>query len=573
MVIFTVTVYITMRHETMLIQLSIRNFAVVKSLDVDFSNGMTAITGETGAGKSISVDALGLCLGERADVGMVRTGADKAEVSAGFDISQLNGAQNWLKKNELDDENDCLIRRVISAEGRSKAFVNGIPVSLQQLKELGSYLLSIHGQHAHQQILKHDHQRNLLDDMAAHQGLLSAVSSAYQSLREQQKHYQLLLEGQQQRADRCQLLAYQIQELDEFALAQNEFSELEVDHKKLSHSQTLLEQTQISFHQLFEADEFNALSAVQNSLERLIELQEHDQSLVPIVSMLNEAAIQIEEAAKELRAYTEHLEIDPMRMQAVEARFSQALDLARKHHVPAEELHAFHQQLSAEYQELVKDDDLLDELQQQLTTSEQAYYLAAKKLSDSRQQAAVGFAKQVQQHIRKMNMNDAEFVIDVNHLTDHPPHRLGLDSVRFKVSTNKGQALDDLDKVVSGGELSRIGLAIQVIGSGNSQVATMIFDEVDSGISGATASIVGHLLRKLGEQTQVICVTHLPQVAARAHNQMFVTKFSDGITTETHMICLAENERIEELARLLAGDTLTESAIANAKELLQISNS
>ncbi|WP_340676670.1 DNA repair protein RecN [Paraglaciecola sp.] len=557
----------------MLIQLSIRNFAVVKSLDVDFSSGMTAITGETGAGKSISVDALGLCLGERADVGMVRTGADKAEVSAGFDISQLNGAQNWLKKNELDDEHDCLIRRVISAEGRSKAFVNGIPVSLQQLKELGGYLLSIHGQHAHQQILKHDHQRNLLDDMAAHQTLLSAVSTAYQSLREQQKHYQLLLEGQQQRADRCQLLAYQIQELDEFAIGENEFSELEIDHKKLSHSQTLLEQTQISFHQLFEAEEFNALSAVQNSLERLIELQEHDQSLVPIVSMLNEAAIQIEEAAKELRAYTDHLEIDPMRMQAVEARFSQALDLARKHHVAAEELHAFHQQLSAEYQNLVKDDDLLDELQLKLAASEQTYYLAAKKLSDSRQQAAIGFAKQVQQHIRKMNMNDAEFVIEVSHLTDHTPHRLGLDSVRFKVSTNKGQALDDLDKVVSGGELSRIGLAIQVIGSGNSQVATMIFDEVDSGISGATASIVGQLLRKLGAQTQVICVTHLPQVAARAHNQMFVTKFSDGITTETHMICLAENERIEELARLLAGDTLTESAIANAKELLQISNS
>lgn len=557
----------------MLIHLSIRNFAVVKSLDVDFSNGMTAITGETGAGKSISVDALGLCLGERADVGMVRTGADKAEVSAGFDIKKLNAAQQWLKQNELDDEHDCLIRRVISAEGRSKAFVNGIPVSLQQLKELGSHLLSIHGQHAHQQILKHDHQRNLLDSMAGHKNLLTAVAAVYQILREQQKHYQVLLEGQQQRADRCQLLAYQIQELDDFALAENEFGELEIDHKKLSHSQTLLEQTQISFHQLYEADEFNALSAVQNSLERLVELQEHDSSLTPIVNMLNEAAIQIEEASKELRAYTEHLEIDPMRMQAVEARFSQALDLARKHHVAPEDLHAFHQQLSAEYKALVKDDDLLDELQQQLSASEQNYYEAAKKLSESRQQAALGFAQQVQQHIRKMNMHDAEFVIEVNQLADSPPNRLGMDNVRFKVSTNKGQALDDLDKVVSGGELSRIGLAIQVIGSGNSQVATMIFDEVDSGISGATASIVGHLLRKLGEQTQVICVTHLPQVAARAHNQMFVTKFSDGLTTETHMICLAENERIDELARLLAGDTLTESAIANAKELLQISNS
>ncbi|MDP5030818.1 MAG: DNA repair protein RecN [Paraglaciecola sp.] len=557
----------------MLTHLSIRNFAVVKTLDVDFSNGMTAITGETGAGKSISVDALGLCLGERADSGMVRTGADKAEVSAFFDITKLQAAQAWLQKNELADEDECLIRRVISAEGRSKAFVNGIPVSLQQLKDLGSNLLSIHGQHAHQLILKSEQQRNLLDGVADHQNLLQAVAQTYQKLREQQKRYQQLEEGQQQRADRCQLLAYQIQELDEFALADGEFNELEIDHKKLSHSQTLLEQTQISFHQLYEADEFNALSAVQNSLERLAELQEHDQSLGPIVNMLNEAAIQIEEAAQELRAYTDQLEIDPMRMQTVEARFSQALDLARKHHVPAEELYDFHQQLSNEYQGLMKEDDLLEELELQLRQSEQAYYLAAKKLSDSRQKAALNFAKQVQQHIQKMNMKDAEFAIDVQHITDNVPHKLGLDAVRFKVSTNKGQAMDDLEKVVSGGELSRIGLAIQVIGSGNSQVATMIFDEVDSGISGATASIVGQLLRKLGEQTQVICVTHLPQVAARAHNQMFVAKFSDEQTTETHMICLEENERIDELARLLAGDTLTESAIANAKELLQISNS
>ncbi|MGO4893584.1 DNA repair protein RecN [Flavobacterium sp. W21_SRS_FM6] len=557
----------------MLTHLSIRNFAVVKTLDVDFSNGMTAITGETGAGKSISVDALGLCLGERADSGMVRTGADKAEVSAFFDITKLQAAQAWLQKNELADEDECLIRRVISAEGRSKAFVNGIPVSLQQLKELGSNLLSIHGQHAHQLILKSEQQRNLLDGVADHQNLLQVVAQTYQKLREQQKRYQQLEEGQQQRADRCQLLAYQIQELDEFALADGEFNELEIDHKKLSHSQTLLEQTQISFHQLYEADEFNALSAVQNSLERLAELQEHDQSLGPIVNMLNEAAIQIEEAAQELRAYTDQLEIDPMRMQTVEARFSQALDLARKHHVPAEELYDFHQQLSNEYQGLMKEDDLLEELELQLRQGEQAYYLAAKKLSDSRQKAALNFAKQVQQHIQKMNMKDAEFAIDVQHITDNVPHKLGLDAVRFKVSTNKGQAMDDLEKVVSGGELSRIGLAIQVIGSGNSQVATMIFDEVDSGISGATASIVGQLLRKLGEQTQVICVTHLPQVAARAHNQMFVAKFSDEQTTETHMICLEENERIDELARLLAGDTLTESAIANAKELLQISNS
>jgi DNA repair protein RecN (Recombination protein N) len=557
----------------MLTHLSIRNFAVVKTLDVDFSLGMTAITGETGAGKSISVDALGLCLGDRADSSMVRTGADKAEVSAGFNVKQLPGALKWLEEHELLDDDEVLIRRVISSEGRSKAFVNGTPVPLQQLKNLGQFLLSIHGQHAHQQILKSDNQRHLLDQYAEHHTLLTKVADCYQTLRTQQQHYQHLLEGQQQRVDRSQLLSYQIQELDEFSLGEEEFVSLEIEHKKLSHSQTLLEQSQISFHQLYEAEEFNALSAVQSSVDRLTELQEHDPSLAPIVTMLTEACIQIDEAANELRAYTEQLEIDPMRMQNVEARYSQALDLSRKHNVRPEALYEFHQQLSTEFSELVKDDSLLEELKIQLLELEQQYHQAANKLSLSRQKAAKSFAKQVEQHIHHMNMADAVFKIVVEHHTQGTPNKLGLDTVQFVVSTNKGQALDNLEKVVSGGELSRIGLAIQVISSSNNDIATMIFDEVDSGISGSTASVVGQLLRKLGESAQVICVTHLPQVAARAHNQMFVTKFSDKKTTETHMICLQESERIEELARLLAGDTLTESALANAKELLQISNS
>lgn len=560
----------------MLTHLSIRNFAVVKSLDVDFSQGMTAVTGETGAGKSISVDALGLCLGDRADSGMVRTGADKAEVIAGFNVKQLPAAVQWLDEHELIDEDEVLIRRVISSEGRSKAFINGTPVPLQQLKNLGQFLLSIHGQHAHQQILKTDNQRQLVDQYAEHEcaqhdKLLNQVADTYHTLRSQQKHYQNLVEGQQQRADRSQLLSYQIQELDEFALAEGEFIELESEHKKLSHSQTLLEQSQISFHQLYEAEEFNALSAVQNSVDRLTELQSHDPSLGPIIGMLAEASIQIDEAANELRAYTEQLEIDPMRMQNVEARYSQALDLARKHNVQPEHLYELHQQLSAEFSGLVKDDSLLEELETELKALEQQYRLKAQSLSQSRQKAAKNFAKQVEQHIQQMNMQDASFKVQVNHQAQGTPNKLGLDDLQFVVSTNKGQAMDKLEKVVSGGELSRIGLAIQVISSSNNHIDTMIFDEVDSGISGSTASVVGQLLRKLGEKSQVICVTHLPQVAARAHNQMFVTKFSDKKTTETHMICLQENERIEELARLLAGDTLTESAMANARELLQIS--
>jgi DNA repair protein RecN (Recombination protein N) len=557
----------------MLTHLSIRNFAVVKTLDVDFSQGMTAVTGETGAGKSISVDALGLCLGDRADSSMVRTGANKAEVCAGFNVKQLPGALKWLEEHELLDDDEVLIRRVVSSEGRSKAFVNGTPVPLQQLKNLGQFLLSIHGQHAHQQILKTDNQRLLLDQYAEHDNLLNKVAACYQTLRTQQQHYQNLLEGQQQRQDRSQLLSYQIQELDEYALAEGEFTSLETEHKKLSHSQTLLEQSQISFHQLYEAEEFNALSAVQSSVDRLTELQQHDPSLGPIVTMLTEASIQIDEAANELRNYTEQLEIDPMRMQNVEARYSQALDLSRKHNIQPETLYEFHQQLTSEFSELVGDDSLLEELKIQLLELQQQYHQAANKLSLSRQKAAKSFAKQVEQHIHQMNMAEAVFKIDVEHHTLGTPNKLGLDTVQFVVSTNKGQALDNLDKVVSGGELSRIGLAIQVISSSNNDIATMIFDEVDSGISGSTASVVGQLLRKLGESAQVICVTHLPQVAARAHNQMFVTKFSDKKTTETHMICLQESERIEELARLLAGDRLTESAIANARELLQISNS
>jgi DNA repair protein RecN (Recombination protein N) len=444
---------------------------------------------------------------------------------------------------------------------------------LQQLKHLGQFLLSIHGQHAHQQILKSNNQRYLLDQFAEHDTLLTKVADSYHTLRTQRQHYQNLLKGQQQREDRSQLLSYQIQELDEYALAEGEFNALEIEHKKLSHSQTLLEQSQISFHQLYEAEEFNALSAVQSSVDRLTELQEHDPSLAPIVTMLTEACIQIDEAANELRTYTEQLEIDPMRMQNVETRYSQALDLSRKHNVKPEALYGFHQQLTTEFSELVKDDSLLEELKIQLDELAQQYHQAANKLSLSRQKAAKSFAKQIEQHIHQMNMAEAVFKIDVVHQSQGIPNKLGLDTVQFVVSTNKGQALDNLEKVVSGGELSRIGLAIQVMSSSNNDIATMIFDEVDSGISGSTASVVGQLLRKLGESAQVICVTHLPQVAARAHNQMFVTKFSDKKTTETHMISLQKSERIEELARLLAGDTLTESAIANAKELLQISNS
>ncbi|GAA0356546.1 DNA repair protein RecN [Bowmanella denitrificans] len=553
----------------MLLQLSVRNFAIVQSLEIDFQQGMTAITGETGAGKSIAIDALGLCLGDRAEAGMVRKGADKAEITACFSLPTLPVARQWLADQELlEDDEECVIRRVISAEGRSKAYINGSPVSLQQLKNLGQYLVNIHGQHAHQQLLKADVQRELLDSYAAHPALLQQVAACYQQLQESRKHYQALQESQQQREARRQLLDYQVQELNEFAIEEGEFEQLEVEHKRLSHSQSLLEQSQMSFHQLYDADDINALSIIQHAVDRLSELQEHDASLTPIVEMLTEANIQVDEASQQLRDYIDSLEVDPFRMQQVEARFSRAMELARKHQILPEGLYQYHQQLLDEFAQLQQDDDLLGELASKLDALQQAYIESAQALSESRTKAAQKLAGEVQSQIRLMNMNQACFCIAVDFTAEQAASRYGLDQVHFMVATNPGQPADLLEKVASGGELSRIGLAVQVIASASHQVPTMIFDEVDTGISGPTASVVGQLLRRLGERLQVLCVTHLPQVAACAQHQMLVTKFSDGKTTETHMLALEQQQRIEELARLLAGDKLTDTAIANARELL-----
>ena len=472
-----------------------------------------------------------------------------------------------------EDDDSCFVRRVISREGRSKAFINGTPVSLQQLKQFGQYLIAIHGQNTHLQLLKDDYQRKLVDQYAAHPALLSAVSDNYRLWKQKQSELKNLETQAQQRADRQQLLAYQVQELDEFAIEDGEFTELEIEHRRLSNGQTLLEQAQTSFYNLYENDEGNALSIIQNGLDRLSELEEHDSALTPIIALLNEASIQVEEAARELRSYCDDLEIDPLRLQQVESRYSKAMELARKHTVMPEELFGHHQALAAEFAGLEQDENRLEDLQHEVVEAKDAYRQACEALSASRQIASVKLAEAIQGQIRQMNMPHAVIDIAVDYHPDKTPVASGLDDVTFLVSTNPGQPADKLEKVVSGGELSRIGLAIQVLTSDKHATPTMIFDEVDTGISGPTAAIVGGLLRRLGKVSQVMCVTHLPQVAAQAHNQLFVTKFSDGNTTETQMLPLTKQDRIDELARLLAGDKVTESALANARELLESAES
>ncbi|WP_100658397.1 DNA repair protein RecN [Alteromonas flava] len=553
----------------MLSHLTIKNFAVVKHIEISLKKGLSAITGETGAGKSIGIDALSLCIGDRAEAGMVRSGAEKAEIIAHFDISQNSKARAWLTEHELFEEDTCFIRRVISAEGRSKAFINGTAASLQQLKQLGALLLTIHGQNSHQQLLKPTVQRQLLDAFADNHELVANAQSAYKQYQQTLLRLEALQAHAQARNDRKHLLSYQVSELDEFALAEHEFSELEVEYKRLSNSQSLLEQSQLSFHRLYDDERFSACAAIQQSIDSLSDLCDSDAQLTPIVSLLTEANIQVEEAARELRQYCDELDIDPMRMQQVEQRYDKANELARKHGVMPEILYSHHQSLLQELATINQADDELDGIQHELDMLQQAAIEHCQKLSEQRQLAAPMLAKQLEQSIQRMNMPHAKVTIAV-HSNAEKLSATGIDDIQVLISTNPGQAADSLDKVVSGGELARVGLAMHAIAADKEQSPTLLFDEIDTGISGPTASIVGQLLRRMGKQAQVMCVTHLPQVAAQADQQLYVSKHADTDTnsTETAIVELAKEQRVNELARLLAGDTVTESAISNARSLL-----
>lgn len=555
----------------MLATISIRNFVIVKKLDIDFKHGMTAITGETGAGKSIAIDALGLCLGNRAEASMVRKGEEKAEIIATFSIMAQSPAAKWLANADFEiEDNQCIIRRIITEEGRSRAYINGTPVPLQQLRDLGAKLVTIHGQHAQQGLLKPDNQRRLLDSKPTIQKQLVNVGSLSKAFHEVQKAIDSLSVEQQQREDRKTLLTYQLAELDEFALAENEFPSLEAEFKKLSHGQSILEESQYAYHFLWESDEANVNTLLRQASQKIESLVDHDPQLKTIVDMLQEAQINISEAAGELGDYLEQLEIDPLRMQQVEARFNKANELARKHAVTAENLYHHHQTLQQELASLDMANDELESLSAQRETLLNDYMTAADTLHQLRLKQANELQQLVTAEIKKMNMPDALFEIRVTDSQRQQVSNKGHDVVEFYLCSNKGMQLDKLEKAASGGELSRIGLALHVLGNSDHSVPTLIFDEVDTGISGPTASVVGQLLKVLGtENTQVMCVTHLPQVAAKAHNQMLVTKFTDGETTSTIMQPLDETHRVEEIARLLAGDTLTDSAINNARELLE----
>ncbi|MBU2114275.1 MAG: DNA repair protein RecN [Gammaproteobacteria bacterium] len=552
----------------MLCHLHISNFAIVRALEIDWQRGMSTITGETGAGKSIAIDALSLCLGERADASVVRPGADKADIVASFDVSTLPLAQHWLTEQDLAMGHECIVRRVVSSEGRSRGYINGVQVPAQQLKALGQHLLSIHGQHAHQLLLKADYQRQLIDAFAANNVTQDATRHAWRLWQQLKKEYAELEQSQQQRDAQRQLLEYQVAELDTFAPQNDEYNDLEQEHNRLSHGNTLLSQSQQCLEMLYDDEQHNIYHALSQAHSQLEQLSGLDSNLAGIAQMLSDALVQTEEASRELRRYAEKVELDPERLAEVEERLSQWLNLARKHQISPEQLPALHQELSSQLALLTGDDNRLLQLAGQIGQAQQEYLTQAQQLSQQRQLAADTLSQHISRSMQELSMANARFNIALTTLSDEQASANGIDAIEFQVSTNPGQPLQALHKVASGGELSRISLAIQVILADKVTTPTLIFDEVDVGISGPVAAGVGRMLRQLGETTQIICVTHLPQVASQGHQQLFVEKYTDGMATETRMRQLDDEQRISEIARLLAGENISASALANARELL-----
>ena len=556
----------------MLTQLTINNFAIVRQLEIELTKGMSVITGETGAGKSIAIDALGLCLGQRIETSMVREGQERAEICATFFIEPTNPAYQWLQEQELqdpDNPSDCILRRVINADGRSKAFINSTPVSASQLKEIGQYLIHINGQHASQLLLKNDYQLQLVDSFAHHHDLLAQMREDYRAWKNLQTQVKNFQQKVAENEAKKQLLQYQVEELDEFALRPNEYLELEEDQRRLSNSEQLTQLSQSALQLLSENETVSIDSMLYRATQYIDELSELDPRYASVQTMLNDALIQVQEATSEVQHLASHIEQDPMLLQEIEQRLGQALQLARKHNVKPEELVEWHQKLKAELTALLD----FSESEERLILEEKAAFEkmqnTAKQLHESRCQAAEKLAQQVTHSIKRLAMENAEFFIEVNSdLTKVAAN--GADNIVFTLRSNLGQQAQPLAKVASGGELSRISLAIQVLTSDQSAIPTLIFDEVDVGISGKTASVVGKLLRQLGDKCQVLCVTHLPQVACHGHHQFNVEKFTVDDKTETKMTALSQEERVPALARLLGGSEITDLALANAQEMLDL---
>ena len=550
----------------MLESIRISNFAIIDTVELELETGMTALTGETGAGKSILLDALKLVAGDRADSDSIRDGAERAEISVCFRLEDGDTASAWLAGNDMSADGDCVLRRVLHVGGRSKAFINGSSATLNQLRELCDLLIDIHGQHEHQSLQKPTVQRELLDSYLAEPGLLDEVRQKYTALKALQKRLDEARSGSQQREQRIDLLDLYCEELGQLDLGEGEYESLQQEYRRLSNAGRLIEQAGAILGRLYEDEEGNAQAVLGQCEQQLAELLDSDASLSSSHELVAGALIQVQEAGAELRAYLDRIELDDARLRELNERIANAQQLARKHHVEAERLPALRIELEQELEQLRGDDQDIDALEAQLDKAREEYRFSATELSQKRRQTAASLSEQITRVMQQLGMQEGCFVIEVEPGREATAH--GEDDIRYLVSANPGQAPRSLARVASGGELSRISLAIQVIMSESSHIPTLIFDEVDSGIGGGTAEIVGRKLRLLGRDRQVLCVTHLPQVASQAHSHFRVTKQSLADDTATSVMALDEAARREEIARMLGGVDITEQSRAHASEMM-----
>lgn len=555
----------------MLNHLSIRNFTLVDQLDLDFKPGMTVITGETGAGKSILLDALGQSLGSRADGHKVRAGTKRADIHASFDISHIGSVQSWLEAQELlqeDNPDECLLRRVITNEGRSKAFVNGRPVTLQQLRELGEQLIDLHSQHEHQSLLRKETHRQLLDDFAGQNDLVSQVRGAFRLWQSRSTCYRELCSNAEEVSARYQLLSYQVQELEQLNLTENEQEALEAEQRSLAHAEEILRASH-ELVALCEQEDQGLDSLFSRALQLLRQLPEKNHHLREAEQLFQTAQIQVDEARSEVERHLDGFTLDPERLREVEERLSAIYEVARKHRVGPEQLPGLYRELSEELTQLAGSDQQLEALEQAVQEAQTEYRGLAHILSEHRQKASKSLSAAVNQQLQELAMPNARLEITLTDLGDKPSSQ-GLEEVEFIISTNPGQPARSLNKVASGGELSRISLAIQVVTAQTSAIPTLVFDEVDVGIGGATGDVVGRLLRQLGDGGQVLCVTHLAQVASKGHQHLQVTKSATSKHAQSSLVELQGEAKIEEIARMLGGMAVTAQSLAHAREMLAI---
>ena len=547
--------------------LNIRDFVIVESMNLEFSDGFTVLTGETGAGKSILIDALAMVLGERGDSSVVRQGASKSEISAEFEVGSLRPLQRWLADCDLAGDDDaCLLRRVIDTGGRSRAFINGRPVTLAQLREAGEYLVDIHGQHEHQSLLRGPAQRSLLDAYAGLEQDVAAVAAAWRRWRDLQHELTLLETNAAAYAAERQQIEAQVHELTALNVSSAEWNALNAEHARLAHAQSLIEGVQQSMDALSDSDDsaVTQLAAVASRLKRLVE---YDGRLDEIVAVVGSAQAQAQESVYMLRDYAQRLELDPQRFREVEQRLDAVHATARKHRLAPEALPEALERARERLAEMGAGSDV-ETQRTRVAEAGAGYRDAAQRLSAARAKAAAKLSGKVTAAMQTVAMAGGSFEVALISLDEGGAS--GLEQIEFLVSAHKGVALKPLAKVASGGELSRVSLAIQTAASEVAQVPTLVFDEVDAGIGGRVAEIVGQMLKRLGRKRQVMCVTHLPQVAAAADHQWQVTKTAADSKVSSHVTALDRAQRIEEIARMLGGVKLTETTRRHATEMLGI---